>query len=222
VLFGETPGADVRATRIEDRGIDGTTVDVETRLGRMRLDIALPGRGQVANVLAAAAVALELGVAPSTIESRASTLRPIDRRGSVTMLANGARLIDDSYNASPAAVRMMLDALAATPASGRRIAVLGEMLELGEWSWSLHEACGRAAAAAHLDTLVVIGGPAADGIAAGALTAGLPAADIHRFADSAAAAPQVAGLIRSGDLVLVKGSRGTRTDLVADHLREVA
>jgi UDP-N-acetylmuramoyl-tripeptide--D-alanyl-D-alanine ligase len=222
VLFGEAREADVRATRIEDRGIDGTTIEVETRLGRLRLEIALAGRGQVGNVLAAVAVALELGVAPSSIEAQALTLRPIDRRGSVTMLANGVRLVDDSYNASPAAVRMMLEALAATPAAGRRIAVLGEMLELGDWSWSLHETCGRAAAAAHVDALVAIGGPAADGLTAGALSAGLPAGAIHRFADSAAAAPHVAALIQPGDLVLVKGSRGTRTDLVADRLREVA
>ena len=222
VLFGEAAGADLRALRIEDRGIDGTSVVVDTRLGRMHLDIALPGRGQVWNVQAAAAVALELGIAPSMIEARASTLRPIDRRGSVTMLSNGVRLVDDSYNASPAAVRMMLEALAATPVAGRRIAVLGEMLELGDWSWSLHETCGRAAAAAHVDALVVIGGQAADGVAAGALSAGLPAGAIHRFTDSATAAPNVAALVQPGDLVLVKGSRGTRTDLVADRLREVA
>jgi UDP-N-acetylmuramoyl-tripeptide--D-alanyl-D-alanine ligase len=117
---------------------------------------------------------------------------------------------------------MMLDALAATPATGRRIAVLGEMLELGDWSWSLHETCGRAAAAARVDELVVIGGQAADGVVAGASSAGLSTASIHRFADSAAAAPHVAALIQPGDLVLVKGSRGTRTDLVADRLREVA
>jgi UDP-N-acetylmuramoyl-tripeptide--D-alanyl-D-alanine ligase len=140
----------------------------------------------------------------------------------VTLLTSGARLVDDSYNASPAAVRMMLDALAATPATGRRIAVLGEMLELGDWSWSLHETCGRAAAAARVDELVVIGGQAADGVVAGASSAGLSTASIHRFADSAAAAPHVATLIQPGDLVLVKGSRGTRTDLVADRLREVA
>ena len=222
VLFGEAADADLRATHIEDRGIDGTTVAVATRLGRMQLEIALPGRGQVWNVLAAAAVALELGVSPSMIEARALTLRPIDRRGSVTMLPSGARLVDDSYNASPAAVRMMLEALAATPGAGRRIAVLGEMLELGDWSWSLHETCGRAAAAAHVDALVVIGGQAADGVAAGALSAGLPTGAIHRFTDSAVAAPHVAALIQPGDLVLVKGSRGTRTDLVADRLREVA
>jgi UDP-N-acetylmuramoyl-tripeptide--D-alanyl-D-alanine ligase len=222
VLFGERADADVRATRIVDRGIDGTRVDVDARAGRLQLDLPLPGRGQVWNVLAATAVALEFAVPAPSIEARARELRPIERRGSVSMLANGARLVDDSYNASPAAVQMMLAALAATPTTGRRIAVLGEMLELGEWSWSLHEACGRAAAAAGVDALVVIGGEPAGGAAAGARQAGLPASAIHRFADSPAAAPHVAALVQPGDLVLVKGSRGTRTDIVADRLREVA
>jgi UDP-N-acetylmuramoyl-tripeptide--D-alanyl-D-alanine ligase len=222
VLFGERSDADVRVVSVHERGVDGTTVDVDTRAGRLVLDIALPGRGQVWNVLAATAVALEFGVAPSSIEARARTLAPVDRRGAVTLLPNGARLIDDSYNASPAAVQMMLEALAATPAAGRRIAVLGEMLELGEWSRALHETCGRVAAATHVDVLVAIGGDAADGLVAGALAGGLPAQAIDRFADSASAAPYVAALVQPGDLVLVKGSRGTRTDLVADRLREVA
>jgi UDP-N-acetylmuramoyl-tripeptide--D-alanyl-D-alanine ligase len=96
------------------------------------------------------------------------------------------------------------------------------MLELGEWSWALHETCGRVAAATHVDALVAIGGDAADGLVAGALAGGLASQAIHRFADSGSAAPHVAALVQPGDLVLVKGSRGTRTDLVADRLREVA
>jgi UDP-N-acetylmuramoyl-tripeptide--D-alanyl-D-alanine ligase len=222
VLFGERHDADVRAVRVHDRGVEGTTVDVDSRVGRLELDIALPGRGQVWNVLAATAVALEFGVPPSSIVARARTLTPVDRRGAVTLLPNGVRLVDDSYNASPAAVQMMLEALAATPTAGRRIAVLGEMLELGEWSWALHETCGRAAAGTPVNALVAIGGDAADGLVAGALAGGLPSQAIHRFADSASAAPHVAALVQPGDLVLVKGSRGTRTDLVADRLREVA
>jgi UDP-N-acetylmuramoyl-tripeptide--D-alanyl-D-alanine ligase len=137
----------------------------------------------------------------------------------MTPLANGARLIDDSYNASPAATRAMLLALKATPAPGRRIAVLGEMLELGESAYALHDTCGRAAAAAGVDELVAVGGAAADGLVQGAVAGGLPSAHIHRFPSSEQAAPAVAALVRSGDLVLVKGSRGTRLDVVADRLK---
>jgi len=128
--------------------------------------------------------------------------------------------VDDSYNASPAAVAAMLGALAATPAAGRRIAVLGEMLELGEASRDLHEACGRAAADAGVHTLVAIGGPVADGLAAGAIAVGLPGSRIFRYSDSASAADPVARMVGAGDLVLIKGSRGTRTDIVVDRLLE--
>jgi UDP-N-acetylmuramoyl-tripeptide--D-alanyl-D-alanine ligase len=137
-------------------------------------------------------------------------------------LANGARLIDDSYNASPAAVHAMVLALAATPTAGRRIAVLGQMLELGVRSEALHEACGRAAALAGVDVLIAIGGPDSEALARGALAAGLSASHVQRFQDSVTAARAVVGIARTGDIVLVKGSRGTRTDIVADRLREVA
>jgi UDP-N-acetylmuramoyl-tripeptide--D-alanyl-D-alanine ligase len=102
------------------------------------------------------------------------------------------------------------------------VAVLGEMLELGEASRALHAECGRAAARAHIDELVVVGGPPAEGLVDGAVTGGLPAAHIHRYADSASAADDVARLVTTGDLVLVKGSRGTRTDIIADRLARAA
>jgi UDP-N-acetylmuramoyl-tripeptide--D-alanyl-D-alanine ligase len=86
----------------------------------------------------------------------------------------------------------------------------------------LHEACGRAAANAGVHTLVAIGGPVADGLAAGAILAGLPGSRIYRYRDSREAAASVARLVAEGDLVLVKGSRGTRTDIVADRLLEGA
>ncbi len=220
--FGESAGADVRATGVVDRGFDGTAADVVTGAGRWHLDVPLAGRVQLLNVLAAAAVALAFNVTPAEIAARAAALVPVARRGRSSRRADGARIVDDSYNASPAAVTAMLAALAVTPAKGRRIAVLGEMLELGDASRTLHEACGRAVAEAGVHTLIAIGGPVADGLAAGAIAAGLPGSRIFRYSDSASAADPVARLVEAGDLVLVKGSRGTRTDIVADRLLEVA
>jgi UDP-N-acetylmuramoyl-tripeptide--D-alanyl-D-alanine ligase len=222
MLFGEAAGADVRARHVSDRGFDGTTADVETAAGRLHLAVPLAGRAQLSNVLAAVAVAVEFGIRREDIETRTAALHAVPRRGEVTRLSNGVRLVDDSYNASPAAMRAMLAALAATPATGRRVAVLGEMLELGGSSRALHETCGRAGAAAGVDVHIVIGGSSADGLVDGAVAAGLVRARVHRFADSASALADVPRLVRGGDLVLVKGSRGTRTDLVADRLKEVA
>jgi UDP-N-acetylmuramoyl-tripeptide--D-alanyl-D-alanine ligase len=224
VTFGERIEATVRASDVVDRGFEGTTATVATPAGVVRLAVSLPGRAQLMNVLAAVSVALEFGVQPRVIEERVAAVRAVARRGAVTTTPGGVRLVDDSYNASPAAMRAMLDALRATPVAGRRLAVLGEMLELGESSHDLHRESGRAAAAAGVDELVVVGGPDADGLAEGAIAAGLPATRVHRFAGSAAARDAVAAMIRAGDLVLVKGSRGTRMDLIADRLagREVS
>jgi UDP-N-acetylmuramoyl-tripeptide--D-alanyl-D-alanine ligase len=222
VTFGEAAGADVRAADVVDRGYDGTTARVETPAGPLRLDVPLPGRAHLQNVLAAVAVAVELDVDRDLIRTRVASLRPVPRRGASMRLANGARVVDDSYNASPAAVQAAIATLAATAADGRRILVLGDMLELGAASPGLHRACGETAAAAGLDVVIAIGGADADAVAQGAMAGGLPAASVLRYPDSASAAPAVAALVRSGDLVLIKGSRGTRTDLVADRLREVA
>jgi UDP-N-acetylmuramoyl-tripeptide--D-alanyl-D-alanine ligase len=220
--FGIDARADVQATRVDDRGFDGISADVTTPWGPLSLTLALAGRPNLLNVLAAATVALELGVPATDISRAAAGMRAVDRRGAASVLPSGVRLIDDSYNASPAAVREMLSALAATRTEGRRIAVLGEMRELGDAARALHAETGRAAAAAGVDLLVAIGGPAADGLVDGARAGGLAAAQVLRFADSDSAADPVAALVRPGDLVLVKGSHGTHTDIVANRLREVA
>lgn len=220
ISFGEAAAADVRATDVRDRGVEGTAATVRTPAGAIALRVPLPGRGQLSNALAAVAVGLALDVPLDRIPPRIAGTKPVGRRGALVTLARGVRLLDDSYNASPVAVRMMLDALAATPGEARRVAVLGEMLELGDASRALHRECGAAAVRAGVTQLVAIGGPDADGYVEGAEAAGLSPDRVHRFADSATAADAVAGLVAPGDLVLIKGSRATRTDRVADRLQE--
>lgn len=221
LTFGTSAAADVQAVHIDDHGFEGTSAEVTTPWGPLSLRLALPGRANLMNVLAAVAVALECGVSTQDVEREAAALVPVDRRGASVALVNGARLIDDSYNASPAAVRATVQALAATPTSGRRIAVIGEMRELGDDARFWHEDCGRAVAEARLDLLVAVGGPAVGGLIAGAKSGGMSDDQLLRFASSQDAAPVVASLVRRGDLVLVKGSRGTRTDVIADRLKEV-
>jgi UDP-N-acetylmuramoyl-tripeptide--D-alanyl-D-alanine ligase len=222
LTFGITSRADVRAVRVEDRGFNGITADVESPWGPLALNLSLAGRPNLLNVLAAATVALGLKVSSENVALAAAALTAVPRRGAVSTLPNGARLVDDSYNASPAAVSAMLATMAATPADGRRIAVLGEMFELCESSRSWHADCGRAAARAGVSLLVVIGGPAADGLVEGARDAGLSETQVIRFADSASAAEAIGPMVGPGDLVLVKGSRSARTDIVADRLKAVA
>jgi UDP-N-acetylmuramoyl-tripeptide--D-alanyl-D-alanine ligase len=218
ITFGESDRATVQARDIEDRGIDGIRARVVAPAGECVIETPLLGRGNLSNVLAATAVALEFGVPLSTIASRAAALRPADRRGAVHRLRGGITLIDDSYNSSPAALRRALDVLAKEGRASRKVAVLGEMLELGDHATALHQDSGRIAASAGLRLLFAIGGAPARTLADAAIASGMSQVSVIYFEKSEDAAPAIATALRSGDLVLVKGSRGTRTDLVADRI----
>ena len=164
-------------------------------------------------------VALEFDVPLATIAEHAARLRPAPHRGEVVRLANGITVIDDSYNANPAATRRALEVLERVHAS-RRLAVLGEMLELGEHATALHRGSGHVAAGSGLSLLVAVGGAPARELANAAMAAGMPATHVRYVETSDAAAALAVDALRTGDLVLVKGSRGTRTDIVADRIVE--
>ena len=217
VTFGIDRGADIRASAVVDRGIDGMSARITTPRGSIDAATPLVGRGNLANILAATAVALEFDVPLAAIAERAARLRPASHRGEVVRLASGITLVDDSYNANPTATRRALDVLASAAAE-RRIAVLGEMLELGDRAAALHEEVGRAAAAARVDVLFAVGGAPAVALADAAVAAGMPPASVRRFATSEEAAAAAVALVRPGDVVLVKGSRGVRTDRVVERL----
>jgi UDP-N-acetylmuramoyl-tripeptide--D-alanyl-D-alanine ligase len=218
MTFGTAERATVRATSVEERGVDGMRARVTTPAGERVFETPLLGRGNLANVLAATAVALDAGISLESIAEVAARLRPADRRSAVSRLPGGITLIDDSYNSSPTALRRALDVVAHESRCERKIAVLGEMLELGDHAQRLHQECGRAAAAAGLTRLFAIGGAPAQALAEAAIDAGMPHESVSYFAQSADAVAPIAAQVRRGDLVLVKGSRGTRTDLVADRL----
>ena len=218
VTFGTSPGATVSASAIEDLGIDGIRARVTTPGGAGVVETPLLGRANLANVLAGAAVALEFGVPFEEIAGSASALAPAERRGVVHRLRGGVTLIDDSYNSNPAALRGALDVVAVETRASRKVAVLGEMLELGDSATALHEACGRAAQGVGLRLLITVGGPAARALGAAAVSAGMPASAVRWLPSSDRAASLAAELVREGDLVLVKGSRGARLDVVADRI----
>jgi UDP-N-acetylmuramoyl-tripeptide--D-alanyl-D-alanine ligase len=149
---------------------------------------------------------------------RAARLQPASHRGEIVRLAKGVVVIDDSYNASPTATRRALEILRAAGGAGRRVAVLGEMLELGAGAGALHEEVGRAAARGRIDVLFTVGGPPASALARAAVEAGMRDEAVRYFATSDEAADAVARIVRPGDLVLVKGSRGVLTDRVVARL----
>lgn len=219
VSFGMQADADVRATNVELRGLDGVRADVTTPAGRFHLEMPLLGSGNLANMLAATAVAVTFDVPVAAIAERAAALRPASHRGELLRLPGGVTLIDDSYNSSPSALKGALATVAAAAGSARKLAVLGEMLELGDHAEALHRDCGAAAGRAQLDGLVVAGGAPARVLAEAAQAAGMSAASVSYVPDHAAAVEELLRRVRPGDLVLVKGSRGIGLDAVVDRLK---
>jgi len=213
LTYGFASDADVTAEEVVPAGLDGMRFTL--RAGRARVRAELPGLGRMAvhNALAAAAVGLAAGLDPTTI---AAALRPgwsVARR-SVLRQAGEVTIVDDSYNASPGSVRAALELLGGLP--GRRVAVLGEMLELGPEHDAGHREIGSAAAAV-ADLLVALG-PSAPVIAEGARASGLDADRIVVVSDRAAALDELQDRLRAGDVVLVKASRGAELDRLVDEL----
>ena len=216
--FGVERPADVRALAVRDEGIDGTVAMVRTPIGEAEIRTPLPGIANLSNVLAAAAVAIRFDVPLADIVARAAALKPVARRGEV-IRAGGVTIVDDSYNSNPKALSRALGMLAGETRYARRLVIVGEMLELGATSPELHRAAGVEAARANISELVAVGGSNARAVAEGAISAGMPAARVHYVENSTAAGDLAAALVKSGDVVLVKGSRGIRTEVVVERLK---
>lgn len=213
VLAYGAASSSARLEDVEDRGLLGTRFELVLPDGRAEVELAVPGRHQADNLLAAAAAASALGLSVEEVARAALTLEAAPRRGRLLRMPAGITLVDDSYNASPLAVRRLLALLARAP--GRRVAVLGEMYELGELAVEAHRAAGAEAAAA-CDLLVAVGRTWADELAAAARAAGL--GSVLVAGDAAEASERLRGLLEPGDVVLVKGSRGVGLDRTVDDL----
>jgi UDP-N-acetylmuramoyl-tripeptide--D-alanyl-D-alanine ligase len=201
ISFGE--GGDVS---LLERRSDGAVL-IAAGEERILLRPSFRQAHNLRNLLAAVAVARALGVVPDgSLEVSFSAMR-----GQRSELAGGAVLIDDCYNANPMSMSAAIDDLAET-APGRRVAVLGDMLELGPEAPLLHRVLGEQASARGIELLIAVGPLAAE-------TARAFAGDARAVADARSAAELVPTLLRAGDTVLVKGSRGVGLERVCDALR---
>ena len=206
VLFGLKSVADVRAENIETIGAEGTRFDLLCDGVRQRVHSPLLGQHNVSNVLAAAAVAIQHGITPSEIAEALPSLSAADKRGQVVQLGN-ITVLYDCYNSSPRALMAAVDTLAAMPAR-RRIAVAGEMLELGVSGEQLHRDCGLYMAGKKLDFLLGVRGLAKPMVEA-AREAGMTAEFV---ATPEEAGEWLARETRDGDAVLLKASRGVKLE----------
>lgn len=211
--YGFAAKADVRAVEVQSLGVEGMRFELQM-FGESH-DVTGPmlGRHGVHNALAAVAVAHCAGMDHADIVAALDQQVTVPHRSQL-IRAGDWTILDDSYNASPDAVLAALGLLAELP--GRRFAVLGEMLELGQSTGPEHHRVGVAAAGL-VDRLVIVG-KGANGIADGALEAGLAAGAIERVVDRDAALEFLIGQLRPGDTVLVKASRGAALDILVDRL----
>jgi UDP-N-acetylmuramoyl-tripeptide--D-alanyl-D-alanine ligase len=219
VLVGESAEATVRAVDVTLDARGRAAYTLVTPAGQAPVRLAVTGRHQVGNTLAAAAVALEAGMTPAAVAAALGEVGIVSgRRMDVFDRTDGVTVIDDSYNANPSSTAAALRALTAMGQGRRRsTAVLGYMAELGEHEISGHAEVGRLAAELGVDRLIAVGGQTAPILDGAATVPGWRGAAVS-VADQAEAVAVLRGDLQPGEIVLVKGSR-YRTWEVADALR---
>jgi UDP-N-acetylmuramoyl-tripeptide--D-alanyl-D-alanine ligase len=218
LTYGVEHPAFFKAAQIEDRGALGTSFDYVSPEGRVRVELSLPGRHVISNALGALAAASVWGIGAAEAQAVLRALRPPSMRGELLRFSDGAALINDSYNSSPAALQAMTQLLVATPGFRRRILAAGEMRELGPASAELHREAGRfAASTGKIDWIFGVEGDGAQ-ILEGAVAAGFERARTKFFASSEEAAAIMPSFFSPGDLLLVKGSRGVKMEKIVERL----
>lgn len=211
ITFGIQEAADYQA-----HGVEYFPGGCRFTVRGVPFQVSVAGRHGVLNALAAIAVASGVFAIPlEELSEAARGLTPGRMRGE-RILWNGITIINDCYNSNPDAVREMIGVLRDTPAK-RRIAVLGEMLELGRWTGTLHREVGRYVAECGIDQLVGIRG-AARQLVDEAVEAGLPAGAAYFFESPEEAGEYLRRVVQPGDAVLFKGSRGTRVEKALERL----
>ncbi len=221
MTFGCHSEADVRGRVCADHGFDGLACELVLEGATWPCHIALPGQHNLLNALAAAAVGVTLNVPAPEIVAGLQTYHGMYGRMAVRRLQDDITMIDDSYNASPDSMRVVLEFLQRVPDERRRIAVLGDMLELGEAGPTLHQEVGHLAWQSGVEELIVLGELAAM-IAAGAREAGMTSAHIHEVTRHQEAVSVLERLLRPRDVVLVKGSRGMTMERVVEAMLAIA
>jgi UDP-N-acetylmuramoyl-tripeptide--D-alanyl-D-alanine ligase len=186
------------------------------RIGRTRFDLKIPGVHNLYNALAAIAVGVQLKVPKNEISTSLAHFEGSRWRMEIRE-QNGLRVLADCYNANPSSMRAALNTLETMEVSGRKVAVLGDMLELGDQSQNLHTDLGKMLTELNIDLLCTVGELSED-IGKAALNNGWPVENWQHFSDTELAGDYLQGELVSGDACLLKGSRGIRLEKVLDQL----
>ena len=217
--FGFSEGCAVRLVEAHPEGA-GQRIELELDGKRVTVTMQLPGRHNLANAVAAAALASALGASEDAVARGLATARTVGGRFALRRHARFT-LVDDSYNANPASMRIALETLEALSGASDRILVLGDMLELGEHSEAAHRELGRQAARLR-PALLCVKGAFRESLIEGALAEALPESRVVRFADAGEAVGKIQARMRGGEWILVKGSRGMALETVVQALERQA
>jgi len=211
ITYGIDHDADFRGVNIRERGLLGTSFEVSGHT----FELSLPGRHNLENLLAAIAAARSIGISWEGISRGVQALKPAYHRG-IILDAGGATIYDDTYNSNPYALGRALTLLDQADVAGRRIAVIGDMLELGDKELDYHRDAGRAIPKS-VDTVIGVG-KRSRALLEGAAEAGFENETLHHFDDARGAGDFLQTFIRPGDLVLIKASRGIGLDRIVNML----
>jgi UDP-N-acetylmuramoyl-tripeptide--D-alanyl-D-alanine ligase len=217
LLVGRREGVDVRILDVELDDELRPRFTLATPWGSAALSLAMRGEHQVENAAMAATTALALDVPLDAVVAGLHAARTAALRMELVHTPDGVTVINDAYNSSPTSAAAAVRSLARLPVDGRRIAVLGAMLELGPHADTEHAALGALAASAGIDLLIAVGSPAAS-IADGARRAAHGHIEVRAVPDAAAASAALSEEVHAGDGVLVKASRAVGLERVADDV----
>lgn len=217
VLYGLAETSDPRAEDIETDSESMPSFDLVMSGTRRRITLRVPGRHNVYNALAAAAVANSLGMSIGQIQEGLEAAESGEMRMQTFLTAGGITVINDAYNANPTSMRAAIETLAGMTAADARVAVLGDMAELGSLAELAHFRIGERVAELPIDSLVTVGERAAH-IADGARAAGMSASDIRPCATVEEASEVLDDLMAPGEAVLVKASRVMGLERVVEGL----
>lgn len=216
IRFGADPSADVRILRVDPRDLDGSRTTISVLGDEVSCDLPLPGRHNAHNAAAALAVAWAAGVTPRSAADALGEMRIAGGRMQIETVG-GVQVIDDTYNANPRSVAAALETLVSGHWSGRSVAVLGDMFELGDAGPDLHRQVGEVAAGLGIDLLLALGALSRETVEA-ATSAGASRAEWYE--EVTQICDRLSDFLRPGDRLLVKGSRGMRMERVIDGWKE--
>jgi UDP-N-acetylmuramoyl-tripeptide--D-alanyl-D-alanine ligase len=218
LTFGIQNSADVCARDVDTSRLGTIKFRLQTPDGEAAAELPMTGQHNLINALAASAVATALKIKPELIAQALRTAETPKMRGEVLAFAAGFTVVDDSYNSNPRSLISMTRTLAAASENvKRRLVIAGEMMELGPEAADLHRKAGREIAELNIDVVWGVRGLAAE-IVAAARESGTTNPRFFENAEEAATA--IAGEVRAGDLILVKGSRSVETDRIVKRLKE--